>query len=221
MMKLLLGAALLSAAGVAGAAAAVQVQGGTLGLGASVAFPVSKTVNARVGYAGYSMSRKVNDTSSTYDGTLKLSNLLGVLDWHPGEHSFKVSVGAIATGNKIDVVAVPVGGSFRLGGASYSTSQVSSVKGSIKVGSGVAPYVGLGLGNPLGEGSHLSFLFDLGVIFTGTPNVNLTATCAPSLATATCNQVQQSVATEVTDLRNNATDLRIWPVINVGFGWRF
>ena len=63
--------------------------------------------------------------------------------------------------------------------------------------------------------------FDLGVVFTGEPKVMLTAICNPVVPAATCTQVQQDARTELANLQQNATQLKVWPVVGLGFGYRF
>jgi hypothetical protein len=209
------------AGGRAQAAVSLGIDAGTLGAGPELQFTLGDTLNARVGFAAYSYDRDVTDTGVTYHGKLKLSNGLALLEWHPGGHSFKVSFGAVATGNKVDITGVPTSGSYQIGNGTYPASDFASVQGTVKAGNGVAPYLGVGFGNPLGEGSHLTLLFDLGVIYTGAPKASLSASCSASVPAATCAQIQQDAAVEINKLQNQYTQLKIWPVVNLGLAYRF
>jgi hypothetical protein len=214
----------LAALGVAGstaqAATAVAAGAGTLGLNGTFNFSLTDTLVGRVGYGGLRYSGTVNDTNASYSGQLRLSNGTAIVDWHPGRHSFKLSLGGVASGTRIDVAAVPTGGSFELGSTSYTTMQVGSVTGSIKPSKKFAPYVGIGFGSSFGDDSRLSFVLDAGVVLSGAPIVALTATCAQSLPASACAQIQQDAAAEIANLRDSASQFKAWPVLNVGLAWR-
>jgi hypothetical protein len=202
-------------------AVAVGVDAGTLGIGPEVQFSLSRSLNLRVGVTAFNYNHDVTDTEVTYRGKLKLANGFGTLEWHPGGSIFKLAVGAVATSNKVDITGVPTGGSYVLGGNTYQASEIGSVTGKIKAGNGVAPYVGIGVGNPVGEGSHFKVQFDVGVIYTGAPKVELAAQCAAAVPPATCAQIQQDALTELNDLEQKSTQLKVWPVVNLGFAYRF
>ena len=179
-----------------------------------------ESLSVRVGYDAFSRNQSVTNTNATYDGSLKLNNGNALLVWSPGGHFFHVAVGAEFTGTKIDVTGVPVGGTFTLGNNSYPAADIASVTGSVKMGSGVAPYAGIGFGNPVGSGAHLTFQFDVGAVFTGTPTANLTVVCSAAGA-AVCPQIQAAAQTEISNLESKTTDFKVWPVVNLGLAWRF
>lgn len=214
-------AGLLGAGNVAQADTAVALRGGTLGLGAELDFPVGKNWVARLGYSAFSRTETVDDTDATYDGDLKLGNASATMDWHPGGHSFFLSGGLVATSNRIDVTGVPTGGSYEIGDHTYTASQIGSLRGRIKVGNSTAPYIGIGLGHPFNEGSRFSILFDLGVMLTGSPDVTLTAVCGASVPAPTCTQIQADVQREIVEIEDDATQLKVWPVLNFSFAYRF
>lgn len=200
---------------------AVALRVGTPGVGAELDFGLAPSWVARIGYAAFSYSGTVNDTDATYHGKLKLSHASALLDWYPGAHALRLTAGAVGTGTKVDIVGVPAAGTYTIGDQTYSTSEVGSVTGQFKVGSGVAPYLGLGFGNPVGGGHHLTALFDIGVIFTGTPKIALQANCAATAPAQVCAEAQQSVQDEITKLHDKADELKFWPVLNLGLAYRF
>ncbi len=193
----------------ANAAVSLGVDAGTLGVGPELQFGLSDSLAARVGFTALSYSRNVTDTGIRYDGTLKLSNGFALLEWHTGGASFKASFGAVVTSNKIDITGVPSGGNYQLGNSTYPASNIGSITGAVKAGNGLAPYVGIGFGHPLAEGAHLTFLFDIGLIFTGSPKVSLTANCSASVPAQTCTQIRQDAAVEVAKLEDKSTQLKL------------
>ena len=197
------------------------IRAGTLGLGADFEVSFNQYLNARVGFAGYSTDRTVNQTDVTYDGKLKLSNPSALLDWRVFGGGFRVSVGAVVSGTKVDAVGRPdVNGNFQIGNNTYTSSQIGSLNGTFKFGNSVAPYIGFGWGNVVGNEGHFSVLFDVGAIYAGTPNVTLTANCTAGVQEV-CAQLQTDVDTEKQKLEQNLTLLKWYPVVGLGFGYRF
>jgi hypothetical protein len=97
------------------------------------------------------------------------------------------------------------------------------VGGRVKFGSSFAPYVGLGWGNPVNHAHRLTFLFDVGVIYGGTPSVALNVTCGPAAPQGTplCTRLQQDAQGERRDLEDNVDLARWYPVVNIGLAYRF
>jgi hypothetical protein len=201
--------------------AGFAIRAGTLGLGADVDFSLNQHLNARVGFAGYSVNRAVTDTNVTYDGTLKLSNPSALLDWRLFGGAFRVSFGAVASGTKIDATGRPAAnGTYTLGNNTYTASQIGSLDGTFKLGNSVAPYLGFGWGNVVGRDEHFSVLFDVGATYSGTSNVTLTANCTTGVA-AICSQLQSDVDTERQNLESKLMLLKWYPVVALGVGYRF
>ncbi len=215
-------AAALVAAPVAFADVGAAIRVGTLGIGADVDFGINDHLGARIGYSAYNYSRTIDNTSVTYDGTIKLSNPSATLDWYPFAGGFRLSLGAVVSGTKVDAVGKPDStGTYTLNGHQYSASDVGTLNGEFKFGNSVAPYVGLGWGNPAGAGSRLTFVFDLGAVYGGTPNIALTATCGASTPAPVCAQLQTDVMAEKASLQDKVTLIKWYPVVSLGFGYRF
>lgn len=209
----------LSGAARADVGTAVRI--GTLGIGADVDFPLVDRLNARVGYSGFSYNRTINSADLTYQAQLQISSPYGMLDWFVFGGGFRLSVGAVGTGPKVDATGRSAAGTFSVNGVQYSTSDVSSIAGEFKFGNAVVPYAGVGWGNPVGASHRLTFLFDLGVLYGGKPSVTLSATCAPTAPAAVCAQVATDVAAERMRLQDQMSLLQWYPVISLGLAYRF
>jgi hypothetical protein len=72
----------------------------------------------------------------------------------------------------------------------------------------------------VGHEGRLSFLFDLGATNAGTPSVTLTANCTAAVQ-AVCSQLQSDVDAERQKLEQKLTLLKWYPVIGIGFSFRF
>ncbi|MGZ8274422.1 MAG: hypothetical protein ACXWUM_10945 [Burkholderiaceae bacterium] len=202
--------------GVAGAAqaAGVGLRAGTTGVGGDVGFSLMPTLSARIGYSGLSYSRDVDVTDITYDGKLRLSNLNLLLDFSPLPGPFRVTGGFILNDNKVDVTGRPTNGTYTLNGTAYPAAAIGTLGGEVKSGNRAAPYLGIGYGNVAGFG--VNFYFDLGVMFQGTPNATLSASCGASVSATLCSQVQSDVAAEQAKLQNEISGFKYYPVANIG-----
>jgi hypothetical protein len=200
------------------------LRAGTFGYGVDLDVGLTEKLTLRLAYNRLSFDQTIEDTDVTYDGTLNIDSFSGYLDWFPFGGGFKLSVGAVSSGPAIDVDGTPAPGTFvEIGDTTYSATQVGSLRGEIILGKSVAPYIGLGYGNVVSEKHRVTFLFDVGAIYSGTPDVTMYATCGPALAgnPAACAQLQRDVQDEIDELKTDAATAEWYPVINIGIGIRF
>lgn len=199
----------------------IGIRGGSFGYGLDFDIGLVQKLNLRLGYNGFDYNYTVDDTGVKYDGKIKISSFSALFDWHAFDGGFRVSLGAVASGPKVDVVGTPTGGTYQIGNGTYTASQVGSISGQIKIGNSVAPYVGLGWGNVLSEKHRVAFLFDIGAIYGGTPEVGLTVTCGSAASAQVCSQLQTDAQREIQDLRDNVSTVSWYPVVSIGIGIRF
>lgn len=209
-------AALVAALLVTGTASAagVGIRAGTTGIGGDVAFELVPTLSARFGYSWLNFNTSVDSTDTNYDAKAKLSNGNLFLDWAPLGPFFRVTGGLVLNANKVDVTAQATGGTFTLGGTTYSAADVGTLTGTVKSGNSAAPYLGIGYGRVAGAG--VNFYADLGVMFQGTPKASLAATCGPATPAALCSQIQASTALEAVDLQDSIKNFKYYPVASIG-----
>jgi hypothetical protein len=219
LLREVLAASLLALAATSAYGQAVAVKAGTDGIGLEFELGVSDHFGARLQLDGGSFSHHLNRTSVDYDARLKFSNALALVDWHPLGGAWRLSTGLVYNNNKFDLAGTATGGSFTINGNTYPAASVGSLQGTLDF-TKLNPYLGLGWGiSPRGHGLFGSV--DLGVQYQ--PNhVSLSATCgAAILGTPACTQLASDVAAEQATLQNETHNLRYWPVLQVGLGWRF
>jgi hypothetical protein len=226
LRRALLGAILFSVSAVhmAHADVGMGLRAGTLGFGADVDIGMNDKLSLRFAYNFLDYDRTIEDTDVTYDGKLKISSFSGFLDWHVFGGGFRLSLGAVGSGPKFEVDGTPAPGeAVEINGTLYDRTELGSLNGEIKIGNSVAPYIGLGYGNVVSEKHRITFLFDVGAIYGGTPEVNLSATCGPAISAnpAACAQLQRDVQVEINELKNDASAVEWYPVISLGIGIRF
>lgn len=193
---------------------------GTLGIGLEYDQPINDYLSLRAGgnLLNWNFDQEVNDVD--YDATFKFKSVSLLADWHPFANGFRLTGGAMYNGNKVDVTAEPKNGSYTINGTKYSASMIDSLSGDIKFSS-FAPYLGLGWGVDPTARSHWSFSFDLGVLFQGDADPNLSGTCAPGVPAPVCAQFQQNVAAEERDLEDDMDGYSLYPVLSVGVTYSF
>ena len=196
------------------AAAGVGIRAGTTGIGGDVAWGLVPTLSARVGYSYLTFSTTVDSTDIKYDAKPKLSNGNLFLDWSPLGPFFRVTGGLILNTNKVDVTAQSNGGTYTIGGTTYSAAAIGSLTGTVKSGNSAAPYLGIGYGTVAGTG--VNFYFDLGVMFQGSPKASLTANCNPATPPQLCSQIQASAVIEASDLQDSIKNFKYFPVASIG-----
>jgi hypothetical protein len=204
---------------------ALALRAGTTGIDLDYDIALASSLSARVGYSGFNYSHSVDTSDVDYNGRLKLSMVSGLLDWYVFHGGFRLSAGVVGDGGtRLDLTGKPaINGSYTVNGDVYTSGDVGSVSGRLKFGHTVSPYVGLGWGDAVGAQHHWHFLFDIGAIYGGTPNVVLNVACGPEApsGSATCNKLQTDVQTEVAKLQSDVNVAKWYPVIDLGVAYRF
>jgi hypothetical protein len=201
----------------------VSVGLGTAGLGLHLSAAVSDKLNARFGVNALNYS--FNDTSSSvnYDFKLKLQTFDALLDWFPMEGKFRITGGVAYNGSKIDGTAKPNGnGTYTFNGQTYNNSDIGSVNGNIKFRT-AAPYLGVGWGNPVAKDKGWGFSSDVGVLFQGSPNATLTATCGATASSAPggCATLQSNVAAQQASLNDTMSSYKYYPIVRIAVTYKF
>lgn len=210
-------AAVLSA-GVASAAVGVSAKAGTLGLGGDLTVGLVDKLNVRVGVNYLQLNMEKGDLAGDIkevSASLNLNTVAGLLDWHPAGNNFRISAGAMLNRNNFKITATP-GDNVSINEQDFN---VSSLDGEIAFRD-FAPYVGIGFGNAgkKDKDTHWRFSFDLGVMFHGEPEVELSAT-----ATNPDNQhaLDEAVAEESKTIINDVKPFTLYPVLSFGVSYVF
>lgn len=212
----------------------IGVKVGILGAGVEVATPLSYHLNVRAGGNFMNYSDKLTTDGITYNASLRFRSAEASVDWFPRAGGFHISPGALLyNGNQITGAAnVPGGSTFTLNGTTYTSSTTDPVTGNGGVTlNKMAPKLTVGWGNlvPRGE-RHFSFPVELGFAYVGDPKVvvNLAGNaCYTYEGTPYCSNVatnsmiQSNLAAQVQKLNKDAADARFFPLLSLGFAYRF
>lgn len=195
--------------------ASAQGVGGGLRFGTpGIGLELESLVTEHFGIRGLinGVSYNFDESSTRYDGTSRLGTGFLLADWHPYATGFRLSGGLVYNNARLAGTAQPIGGTINLNGMPYSS--VGMLDGRLTF-SRASPYLGVGWGLARGTGSRLYFSADVGVLYQR-PSAMLTG-CRPVLSASVCTQLHA----DETEFREGADDLRLYPVISVGFGLRF
>ena len=214
-------AASLLASGAAQAQVGVTADLGTTGFGAHLVFPLSPTLNGRIGgnYFKYDFTRSSGQLDYDLDGKLQTADAL--LDWYPSEaSSFRITGGVFYNKTRFDAVAEPNGlNSFRLNGNVYNISEVGILVGKVDFRK-AAPYLGIGWGNAMKTERGWGFGADLGVFYQGSARVHLRSEGCTVLSSV-CQRLAQDVAAEQLRLAEDVSDYKYYPVVRASLSYRF
>ena len=211
----------------------VGVKVSLLGGGVEMATPVTHRSNVRAGFNIFSYSRNFDKDGISYAGQIGFKTIEAHYDIFPFAGRFHISPGVLTyIGDPVTANAsVPANQSFSLGDQSYYSDSARPVTGKGKINfNRAAPMFTVGWGNLVSrrESSHFSVPFEIGVAFQGSPkaSLNLAGNVCDSpgfncRSAATDPGVQQQVVAEQTKINNSMSFFKVYPIISVGFGYKF
>ena len=202
---------------------AIAARASTQGLGGEVIFPLADNLNVRGGVYGFKFGHTDTASDIEYDLDAKLFSAGGYLDWHVFGGSFRLSAGGLYDTNKLVGASVP-GQTYNIGGTNYTSDEVGTLNGRVTANKFV-PYAGIGWGNAVSSDNSIKILFDLGVMYHGSPEATLTADI-PSDSPLRGNPAamaafRQNLAEERADFQEDVADYKFYPVVSVGLSFAF
>jgi hypothetical protein len=209
----------------------IGVRLSTLGPGAEVAVSLNQKLNIRGGFNIFTYNRGFNHDGITYKGQLNLRSAEAHLDWYLFGHGFHLSPGLLVyNGNGATATAnVPGGSTFSLGGTTYTSDLTSPIAGTGKLDFvKVAPTALFGFGNLVPRSRHFAVNLEMGAVFQGSARTKLNlagnacdSTGVNCVNAATDPTVQANILAEQTKINNKLSPFQYYPVISIGFGYRF
>jgi len=210
----------------------IGLRASTLGAGIEAATALTAKSNFRAGFNYFSYSDSLTKDGINYDGKLSLRSV----ELHYDQYligGFHISPGVLLydDNHATATAAASSGSSFTLGGTQYFSSASNPVTGSaaLTFPRKVAPELLLGFGNLLPRSRHFAINFEFGVAYQGEPNVNLnlagsaclTSTGSGCLPVASTPSIQSNIASQQTKINHDIRIAKYWPVIALGFGYKF
>lgn len=192
-------------------AAALKVS--TTGISAEAMRSFGPKFNARLGFSFFSYSINGGGGSGddySYDAKLGLFSIAALADYFPFERGLKLTAGLVINLNKFEADMKPTK-SYTVGGDIYSPDLLGTMNAKISFNK-VAPYIGIGFGNPTAGSRGLGFSFDIGTIYQGSPKAKLSAT---GLIEPSASPEQQE------KLESNLSWFKWYPVLSLGLTYKF
>jgi hypothetical protein len=186
----------------------------TLGGGVEAEKTFTDSTGGRVGVNYFTGDYSATIDNIDYDMELNLMTVSAILNWHPFKGGFRISGGAMYNDNHIDITAEP-SISYKIGDTTYTASDVGTLEGKVKFNE-IVPYIGIGWDTSFGKRNRFGLLVDLGVIYQGSPDVELTAT-----GLASSQAFENDIQAEEDKLQEDLDEYEYYPVIGVGLSYRF
>lgn len=194
---------------------AVDVHGGTTGIGIGARYRLNDTFVLRADYDVLKHSDDFSSDDVDYNGELDFKPFTVAVDVHPFRNAFFVSAGYATGDRKVNLDARPTG-ITNIGGVPFTPEQIGTLRATGDMGNG-APFVGLGFDNSFTSQGRLSFRVLAGAIIGDDPKVSLT-----SDGTLASDPIyQEALERERQSLQNDVKDAKTWPVLQLGVSLRF
>ena len=195
----------------------LSADAGTLGFGAAARWRFSDHFGIRggVNYFGYSQDGEDIEGAS-YNADFRLFSAPLSLDVYPWENrSFRVSIGALINQNQLKAISPSTGaGTFvEIGGVLLDSGAVGDI--SLKVEQQTfSPFISVGGDFNLNRSKSLSLGIEIGVAYTGSPDVTLTRSNGP-------DAIDNQMAIERQQIEDKMEDFKFYPIVKVSLNFAF
>ncbi len=197
----------------------LSAEASTLGFGGSANWRFHDHVGARAGIAYFSYSRDRDEIEGIFYNTdLDLFSVPLALDIYPwASSSFRVSVGVLLNQNELESVVPrdPVAGNtfITIGNTAYDSQAIGNLNMNVEQDL-VAPYLSIGGSFYFDKAKHWSLNGELGVVFTGEPDVTLSNSGPGVVAPA-------DYALEKQQIEDWTEEFRIYPLVKISLSYSF
>jgi hypothetical protein len=199
---------------------AVGAKVSTLGVGIDFTTPLTEKLNLRAGIQGFEYRVDVESDGVDYDDAdLELFSGLMVADWYPFGGVFRITGGVLINDNKVSGTGKPAPGivpTFTVNDNVYNANNNDKLDAEISYNA-VAPYFGIGWGNPVRKESNWFFFCDIGVVFMGSPDVAVSASGPLANNAVFIADLEE----ERKDLEDDLDSYKYYPVISLGLNYKF
>jgi hypothetical protein len=211
-----------------------------LGIGVSVGTSLGDRFNVRGAYHAFTYEREMEGDAdeADYDAELDLQSAALLLDWHPFKGAFRLTGGLMQNGNQINLTGTAKSGAtYDVGDCTFESDPNDPLRiNGVTDFAGTAPYLGMGWGGNMNAAPGFFATFDLGVMFSGSPDTSLKGRGSARNADVTQPQCgdpvnysdvsgyqefQDEIEKAEDEANEESEDFKLWPNIAFGLGWRF
>ena len=202
---------------------AVVLKFGTTGISPELSYRVNSKINVRASFSIFNYKRveilnietgSSNSTSTApvekakmqYDASVKLGNFGILVDFFPfKKRVFALNAGVFYNTTYFSVDLQPKS-NLNFNDRVFTPEETGTLELKVKYPT-IAPYLGLSLGNP-NTGKRLKFLLDLGVMYTGSPLIEMQGTGSI-----------EPTAGQAAQLQTNLKPIYLYPVLKFGLSY--
>ena len=183
----------------------LTAEAGTLGLGGSLSWRFSDHLGVRGGLNYFSYDHADEVEGINYDATLRLQSFPLGIDIYPSKSSsLRITAGVLFNQNKLSG-SVPPGTTVDINGTSYTTDLTMEAKQQE-----LSPFVTIGGNIYFDSKKHVALGLELGVAYTGSPDVTLTHSGPANPA------LDADLEAERAQIEKKAKDYKLYPIIKIG-----
>jgi hypothetical protein len=159
----------------------IGIKGTTDGVGFEVIKGFGKRLNVRLGYSMLNIpfSYPVPDIMEGFTGTIDANFKFGganlYLDFYPVKNVIHLTAGVIQNSMQHNILITPTS-EFPYGDIMVPAADLGTMEAIITPGEKFSPYFALGFGNTLSRAHRVSFNFELGAFYMGSPHLELIGT---------------------------------------------
>ncbi|MEY2863211.1 MAG: hypothetical protein RLY58_918 [Pseudomonadota bacterium] len=202
--------------------ASVRVEAGTTGYGGAISYGITPKVGVSIGYnegeLGYNGDIGNKDVDWNTDFDMKNGYITGT--YRPFSGNFGIDFGTYYQDNEIRATADPkAGGVYRVNNSNFTTPLgLTNVKGTVTFRNEVAPFLGVSYSPSITE--RFGLFGQLGVVWQGKPEANLTTNNPALLSDDKTQTLGQALAAEKADIEGDS-QYEFLPVAKLGLQVRF
>ena len=190
----------------------------TLGGGLEVAKGLTPWLGLRGGLNYFTYSYDSEESGNQYELELELKSFGLFVDLHPFKQAFRITGGFLINGNEVTGTGKASSlETFDLNGQSY---QLTSANAELTYDT-FAPYAGIGWDTTFGDHDNWGFTFDIGVVFSGSPELAVNAIESTRVGYASPGTFEENLESERKKLEEDLNDYELWPVISTGIVYQF
>ncbi len=190
------------------------LKAGTLGLGLEATWQPLPYLDVRVGANAYEFDDDGTQAGINYDGTLDLESFYATGNFHFPVSPMRLTAGLYSNGNEFLMMNDDAAGTIEIGGIGYPASGIGTLTSVTSFGS-TSPYIGIGFDFSLA--GKVGMNLDFGVLWQGEPDVTLEADGLLALDPG----FRDALAVEREQLEDEMSDFKAWPVVSLGFVYKF
>jgi hypothetical protein len=190
---------------------AIGLKSSSFGFGGEIVAAVSPRINLRLGATYMRLAFAYQDEGFALDGDNKI--LLGsvslIADWQFHKNAY-LCAGVLHSMNSLTLTGVSTR-TFTIGAITVDPEKVGSLTYDIKADMPVSPYLGFGLGRNITKDGVVGFAIEGGVVYQGSPKVNLIGT---GMISPTASEQQRQI------LEDNVADVKFYPMLSAQLTFR-